>query len=96
LYKQAEELGLRTRVAAQRKLTLTDQGLRLCLSTGTQLEDDYQVSKAKVVKHAFGSLMQHMQELKGSLAVRTIIEELDKNKAATKENKEPTMNKTKS
>jgi hypothetical protein len=33
-----------------------------------------------------------MQELKGSLAARTIVEELDENKAATKENTEPTMN----
>ncbi len=36
--------------------------------------------------------MQHMQKLKGSLAARTLIEELDENKAATKENKEPTTN----
>jgi hypothetical protein len=40
LYEQAEELGLRTRVHAQRKLTLTNQGLGLRLSTGTQLEDE--------------------------------------------------------
>jgi hypothetical protein len=33
-----------------------------------------------------------MQELKGSLAARTLIEELDKNMAATKKNKEPTTN----
>jgi hypothetical protein len=102
-YEQAEELGFNTRVHAQRKLTLTDQGLGLRLSTGTQLEDEptktkkkkscYPVSKAKVVKHAFGSsVVQHMQKLKGSLAARTLIEELDENKAATKENKEPTTN----
>ncbi len=103
LYEQAEELGLRTRVHAQRKLTLTNQGLGLRLSTGTQLEDEPSkkktkkscdpISKAKVVKHTFGSsVVQHMQKLKGSLAARTLIEELDENKAATKENKEPTTN----
>jgi hypothetical protein len=40
LYGQAKELGLRKRVSAQRKLTLTDQGLGLHLSTGTQLDED--------------------------------------------------------
>jgi hypothetical protein len=102
LYEQAEELGLRTRVHAQRKLTLTNQGLGLRLSTGTQLEDEpskkrtkkscYPISKAKVVKHAFGSLMQHMHELKRSVGDTTVVEELDKSNAATKENTEPAVN----
>ncbi len=46
-YEQAEELGFNTRVHAQRKLTLTDQGLGLCLSTGTQLEDEPTKTKKK-------------------------------------------------
>jgi hypothetical protein len=103
LYGQAEELGLRKMVPAQRKLTLTDHGLGLRLSTGTQLDEDeparmkkikscYPTSKAKVVKHTFGSIMQHMQELKGGLSTRTIVKELDETKAATKENEAPTTN----
>jgi hypothetical protein len=105
LYEQAEELGLRTRAPAQRKLTLTDQGLGLRLSTGTQLEDEptkkkkkkscYPISKAKVVKHGFGSLKQHMHELKGSVGATTIVEELEESNAATKENTEPAVNEDK-
>ena len=105
LYEQAEELGLRTRVHAQRKLTLTNQGLGLRLSTGTQLEDEPSkkktkkscdpISKAKAVKHAFGSLMQHMHELKRSDGDTTEGEELDESNAATKENTVPAENEEK-
>ncbi len=46
-YEQAEELGFNTRVHAQRKLNLTNQGLGLRLSTGTQLEDEPTTKKRK-------------------------------------------------
>jgi hypothetical protein len=49
LYEQAEKLGLCTRAPAQRKLTLTDQGLGLRLSTGTQLEDEPMKKKKEKV-----------------------------------------------
>jgi hypothetical protein len=39
LYEQAKELRVCTKAPAQKKLTLTDQGLGLLLSTGMQLED---------------------------------------------------------
>ena len=61
LYKQAEELGLRMKAPAQRKLTLDQQGLGLRLSTGTQdtttkTKSRIMKSTPKVVKHTFGSL----------------------------------------
>ena len=40
LYHQAEELGLRAKIPAQRIIVLNEQGLGLRLSTGTQLEDE--------------------------------------------------------
>jgi hypothetical protein len=39
--------------------------------------------------------MQHMHELKGSVGATTIVEEMDENKAATKERTEPTVNEDK-
>ncbi len=85
-YEQAEDLGLRTRVPAQRKLAFNKLGLGLRVSTGTQLEDEPEKrkkkccpkSKAKVAKHTFGSLMQHMQEIKESLGTRQSFEKIEK------------------
>ena len=102
LYQQAEELGLRTKIPAQRKIVLNEQGLGLRLSTGTQLEDERPKkrksccpkSKTKVYKQTFGTLLQHMQEIKGSLTTNTArLEVLDEGEVATKENEEPTTNK---
>ena len=72
LFQQSEELGLRTRVPAQRKLTLGEQGLGLRMSTGTQDPEEKkekQVVKVtpKFVKHRCRSMREHMKELKGSM-----------------------------
>jgi hypothetical protein len=99
-YEQAVDLCLRSRVPAQRKLAFNELGLGLRLSTGTQLEDEPEKkkksccpkSKAKVAKHTFGSLIQHMHEFKESLATRPSFDEIENNKEASKENEEPTTN----
>jgi hypothetical protein len=44
-YEQAVDLGLRSRVPAQRKLAFNELGLGLRLSTGTQLEDEPEKKK---------------------------------------------------
>jgi hypothetical protein len=94
LYQQAEDLGLRTKVPAQRKLTSTNQGLGLRLSTGTQeptkkLKKSVVKSSPTVVKHTFASLRKHMQEIKGGLSSSTTLEVVDEDESRTKENKDP-------
>jgi hypothetical protein len=97
LYQQAEDLGLRTKVPAQRKLTLTDQGLGLRLSTGTQEpakkpKERVVKSSPPVVKHTFASLRKHIQDIKGGLANEAAMAEMEKDEARKKENKPPTRN----
>jgi hypothetical protein len=95
-----QDLGLRMRVPAQRKLAFNELGLGLRVSTGTQMDDEPEKrkkkccpkSKAKVAKHTFGSLMQHMQEIKESLGTRPSFEKIEKNPEASKQNEEPTTN----
>jgi hypothetical protein len=100
LYEQVEELALRSQIIVQRKLTLNKQGLGLHLSTGIQepmknIKSCSVKLTLKVVKHTVGSLMQHMQEFKGTLAMNDKKEDEDGEEAATKENKEPTSNENK-
>jgi hypothetical protein len=95
LYEQAEELGLRRRVPAQRKLDLSERGLGLRLSTGTQepvkkTKSRGVKSSPKVVKHTIASLRKHVQEFKASQK-----EDDDENERAGNENKEPTTNDNK-
>jgi hypothetical protein len=52
-------------------------------------------STLKRVKHTVGSLMQHMQECKGTLAMNAKREDEDKEEATTKDNKEPSSNENK-
>jgi hypothetical protein len=97
LYEQAEDLGLRTRVPAQRKLTLTDQGLGLRVATGTQ--ETAKKSKTRVVKssppvvkHTFASLRKHIEEIRGGLANEATMAKVEEDEVTTKENKPPTRN----
>jgi hypothetical protein len=100
LYQQAEDLGLRTKVPAQRKLTLNDQGLGLRLSTGTQ-EPAKKTKKSKkcalkrsptMGQHTFASLGKYMQDIKRDLPTDVAVEEVDEDAATEKENKYPTEN----
>jgi hypothetical protein len=100
LYQEAEDLGLRTKVPAQRKLSLTSKGLGLRLSTGTQ--EPTKKSKKSVVKsrptevkHTFASLRKHMQEIKVGLANSSTLEVVDEDEPTTKENKDPSTNENK-
>jgi hypothetical protein len=70
LYQQVEELGLRSKIPAQTKLTLDGEGLGLRWLTGTQDEQTKKKksclvkAKTKVVKHTIRPIIQHMKEFK--------------------------------
>jgi hypothetical protein len=96
-YQQPENQVLRTKIDAQRKLSLTKQGLGLRLSTGTQDETKKTrkgvlKSSPTVVKHTFSSLRKHLQAVKGSLPKYSATEEVDEDETTTKENEPPTKN----
>jgi hypothetical protein len=94
LYQQVEELGLRSKIPAQTKLTLDGEGLGLRWSTGTQDEPTKKKScvvkaKAKVVKHTLGPIFEHRKEFKRSLTMKDLKQANKEKVKAEKENDDP-------
>jgi hypothetical protein len=89
VYEQAEELQLRLKIPAQRKLILNVQGLGLHLSTGTQEPTESRCVKLtpKVVEHTFGPLTQY--KFRRTLAMNSKKEDQTEEEVAMRETKEP-------